>query len=39
MKKILLFYIMMSAFLYGEYLSTNGEVSFFMTQKCKDSTA
>ncbi|WP_320046179.1 hypothetical protein [uncultured Ilyobacter sp.] len=29
MKKILLFYIMMSSFLYGEYLSTNGKVSFF----------
>jgi|GEM_PF-2423955 len=29
MKKILLFYIMISTFLYGEYLSTNGKVSFF----------
>jgi hypothetical protein len=29
MKKILLLYILMSVFLYGEFLSTNGEVSFF----------
>lgn len=29
MKKILLLYLLISAFLYGEFLSTNGEVSFF----------